>query len=67
MFASSLHDTNSKISGKLVFGCFLVGLGIGLGGITLETFLTTIPSSTLRIIAFWGVPYIFSAKTIELM
>lgn len=64
LFSNELqnNDKASKITARLLFGLILVGLGFGLGGLCFESFLLTVPSSSLRIIIFWGLPYIFSMK-----
>lgn len=45
----------------------MVGLGFGLGGVVFETFLLTIPSPNLRVVAFWGLPCAFGMKVIQVL
>jgi hypothetical protein len=67
LFFNELQDKKSKITGKLLIGSILVGVGFGLGGLLFESFLLTVPLSSLRIIIFWGLPYIFSMKAAQVI
>jgi hypothetical protein len=44
-----------------------VGVGFGLGGLLFESFLLTVPSSSLRVVIFWGLPYIFAMKAAQVI
>jgi len=67
LFCNELGDKKTKISFKVLFGCALAGAGFGIGGLLFESFLLTAPSATLRTIVFWGLPYLFSMKAIQVL
>lgn len=67
LFLNELQDKPAKLSGKLLMGAVLVGVGFGLGGLLFESFLLTVPASSLRIIIFWGLPYIFAMKAAQVI
>ena len=48
-------------------GYALVGTGFGMGGLLFESFLLTAPSASLRTIVFWGLPFLFSMKAVQVM
>ena len=62
-----MQDRKAKITWGLFLGAVLVGVGFGMGGLVFESFLLTVPTSALRIVIFWGLPYIFAMKAVQVM
>jgi len=52
---------------KCFLGHVLLGLGFGMGGLLFESFLLTVPSSEIRIAVFWGLPYVFAMKAVQVL